>query len=401
MAITWCSGSGLHVRRNGELSSCFVDTLLLIPTAIVLFILIPALVLILRGKTEVFGQSCVRFKHHSLRWMLTILLLLCYLAKIGEGFMFQEMISTTPLHLYLPNMLSFLCLIVVTIYYDIVEVSQIFPVKKLSILFLYWLSSVIVWIVKFVQLYQVEGPYDIRLYTNLVILVFYTLLIIIERRVIFSRLPGRTEFSSWSKTNESEVEGEACREFQEGHIKFLHDFANFLSRSTFSWMSGILKLGNSRPLEPEDLGDLPPIDKADLNHKHFIKVWEKEKLRAEQLGSTPSLWRSYFIAYRRMILEAAFSRLCGDLLSFIGPLCLKQIVAYVEQRLRSNGEDGTNPQTADDVELSFSEFFGNGFVLSVVILFGNIASTTFFQYYVHLAVRFSINLRASLQVCLR
>ena len=397
MAITWCSGSGFNVRENGELTSCFVDTLLLIPTAVVLFVLIPALVLVLRGQSKIFGQSCVRLKHHALRWILTILLLLSYFAKIGEGFMFQEKITTKPLHLYLPHMLSFICLIVVTIYYDIVEVSQIYQAKKLSVIFLYWLSNVVVWVVKFVQLYQVEGPYDIRLYTNLLILVFNTLLLIIERRVIFSNLPGRSRSSAWSKTNESELADKACRGFQQGNIKFVHDFSNFLSRSTFSWMHGMLRLGNSRPLEPEDLGDLPPIDKADVNHKLFLIVWEKEKIRAAQKNTTPSLWRSYFITYRGMILIAAACRLFGDLLSFIGPLCLKQIVAYVEDTLKSN-EDETKPQTEDEVHMSISEFFSNGFVLSVVILLGNIFSSTLMQYYFYYAIRFSMNLRASLQV---
>ena len=397
MAVAWCSGSGFKVRVNGELTSCFIDTLLLIPTAIVLFILIPALVLILQGKSKVFGQSCVRFKHHSLRWLLTILLLLCYLVKIGEGFMYQEKISSTPLHLYLPNMLSFVCLILVSVYYDIVEVSQVFPIKKLAIIFMFWLSSVIVWTIKFVQLYQVEGPYDIRLYSNLCILVFYTLLLIIERRVIFSLLPGQSPCSSWSRANKSEMEGEAFLEFEES-FKFVHDFSNFLSRCTFWWMQDTLKLGNRRPLEPEDLGELPPIYKADFNHVKFIKIWQKEKLQATLNQSTPSIWHAFFVTFRSVILTTAASRLAGDALSFIGPLCLKQIVNYVEQTFKSNGGDATKPLTEDDVNMSNSDFFGNGFVLSVVILFGNIASTTCLNYHYYLAIRFSMNIRACLQV---
>ncbi|XP_028395271.1 ATP-binding cassette sub-family C member 9-like [Dendronephthya gigantea] len=397
MAVTWCSGSGIKVRENGVLTSCFVDTLFLIPTAIVLFVLIPALVLILRGKSEVFGQSCVRFKHHSLRWMLTILLALSYLAKIGEGFMYQQQISTTPLHLYLPNILALVCLIIVTVYYDIVEVSHESPVKKLSIIILYWLSSVIMWAVKFVQLYQAEGPYDIRLSTNLLILLFYILLLIIERRVIFSHLPQRSRGSAWSRANASEMEEDSCRNFQEGKIKFVHDFSNFLSRCTFSWMYDMLKLGNSRPLEPEDLGDLPSVDKADHNHKHFMKVWEAEKVRAAKKQTTPSIWLAFFLTYRKIILTAATCRLIGDLLSFIGPLCLKQIVAYVERTLKSNGEE-VKPPNEDNLHMSISDFFSNGFVLSVVILVGNIASSTFIQYYFYNALRYSMNLRASLQV---
>lgn len=397
MAVTWCSGSGIKVRENGVLTSCFVDALFLIPTAIVLFVLIPALVLILRGKPDVFGQSCVRFKHHSLRWMLTILLVLSYLAKIGEGFMYQQQISTTPLHLYLPNILALVSLIVVTVYYDIVEGSHDSPVKKLSIIFVYWLSSVIVWAIKFVQLYQVEGPYDMRLYTNLLILMFYIVLLIIERRVIFSHLPQRSLSSAWSKASACEIEEDSCRELQTGNIKFVHDFSNFLSRCTFSWMYDMLKLGNSRPLEPEDLGDLPPIDKADLNHKRFMEVWEAEKARAAKKQTTPSIWLAFFLTYRKIILISATCRLIGDLLSFIGPLCLKQIVTYVERTLKSNGEDA-KPPNEDNVHMSISDFFSNGFVLSVVILLGNIASSTFIQYYFYSALRFSMNLRASLQV---
>jgi ABC-type multidrug transport system fused ATPase/permease subunit len=159
----------------------------------------------------------------------------------------------------------------------------------------------------------------------------------------------------------------------------------------------MLKLGSSRPLEPEDLGELPPIDKAELNHKKFIKVWEEEKVRAAPKNTTPSLWRAFFITYKRIILTAAACRFFGDLLSFIGPLCLKQIVAYVEETLKSDSDDSKS-QTADDVEMPMSDFFGNGFVLAVVILFGNIGSTTLIQQYFYMSLRFSMNLRASLQV---
>ena len=104
MGVTWCSGDGLKVRENGQLTACFVDTLLLIPTAVVVFLLLPVFVVILCNENKRFGHTCMRFKYHAQRWILTMLLLLCLLAKVGEGFMLQKMISTTSLHLYLPNM---------------------------------------------------------------------------------------------------------------------------------------------------------------------------------------------------------------------------------------------------------------------------------------------------------
>jgi hypothetical protein len=194
------------------------------------------------------------------------------------------------------------------------------------------------------------------------------------------------------------MESEACQEFTEGRIKFVHDFSNFLSRCTFSWMQAMLKLGNSRPLELEDLGDLPQVDRAAVNHARFTNVWEAEKTRAARKHATPSLWRSIFLAFKGDILMQAALRLVGDLLSFIGPLCLKQIVTYVEKTLKSDGDDVAKPLTENDVHMPVSEFFGNGFVLSVVILFGNIAATTCINQYFYRAFRFSMNIRACLQV---
>ena len=405
MGVTWCSGDGLKVRENGQLTACFVDTLLLIPTAVVVFLLLPVFVVILCNESKRFGHTCMRFKHHAQRWFLTMLLLLCLLAKVGEGFMLQEMISTTSLHLYLPNMLSFLCLVAVTVYYDVVEVSQKVPVRRLVVLFVYWLSSVVVWTVKFARLYKVEGPFDIRLYTNLCILVFYTLLLIIERRVISSHLPTRSRFHKWTKANQREQQEEEddggggdCREFQEGRVKFVHHFANFLSRVTYSWLGTILRLGSSRPLELDDLGDLPSVDKADVNHQCFFKVWEKEKIRAAKHRTRPSLWRTYFNGYRFLLIKAAMCRLCGDLLSFIGPLSLKQIVKYVEVALKSDQNGEVKPESEMDVFLSVSDFFSNGFVLAVAILLGNIGMSSFLQYYFYISFRLCLKLRASLQV---
>lgn len=398
MAITWCSSEGgFKIHDNNKLSGCFVNTLLFLPTAIVVLTILPVLIVLLRRQWKIFGQSCIRFKNHSWRWILTLLLVLSFVAKIGEGFMYQQRISTTPLHLYIPHIFSVFSLVVVTIYYDVIEVSKTFAIKKLSLIFVYWLSGVIVWLLKFVQLYQVDGPYDLRLYTSIAILVFYILLLILEKRVIFSHFPQRTITSLWKRANESEAEHDECQEFSEGKIKFVHNFSNFLSRCTFSWFFDTLKLGSKRPLEMEDLGNLPFEDKADANHKKFAKFWEEEKSRAIEKKTSPSLWRTFFVAYRRLILTAASCKLASDLLSFIGPLCLKQIVHFVEDSLKSNSEE-VKPKSEHDVYMSSSDFFGNGYVLSVVILLGTIASSTFSQQYYYYALKFSMNLRASLQV---
>ena len=210
----------------------------------------------------------------------------------------------------------------------------------------------------------------------------------------------RSRFHKWTKVNQEEDGGDDCAEFKEGRVKFVHDSANFLSRLTYFWLDSMLRLGSSRPLEFDDLGDLPSVDKADVNHQRFSKVWEKEKIRAAEHKKCPSLWRAHFLAYRVLLVKSGLCRLCGDLLSFIGPLCLKQIVKYVETTSKSGGDGEVEPVSKTGVYFSFSEFFSNGFVLSVVIFLDDIIVSFFIQYQFYIITRLCMNLRASLQVYL-
>ena len=210
----------------------------------------------------------------------------------------------------------------------------------------------------------------------------------------------RSRFHKWTKVSQEEDGDDDCAEFKKGRVKFVHDSANFLSRLTYFWLDSVLWLGGSRPLEFDDLGDLPSVDKADINHQRFSKVWEKEKIRAAEHKKCPSLWRAYFLVYRALFIKGALCRLCGDLLSLIGPLCLKQIVKYVETTLKSDGYGDVKPVSKTDVYFSVSEFFSNGFVLSVVIFLDDIIVSSFIQYHFYIITRLCMNLRASLQVYL-
>ena len=148
---------------------------------------------------------------------------------------------------------------------------------------------------------------------------------------------------------EDDAKGLDCSRLQECKLKFIHDYSNCYSRVTFSWLWSILSLGNNRPLEGEDLGELPTTHMADTNHKRFFAIWEKERNKAAKQRRTPSLWRSYFLTYKSVLLKAAICRLCADLLTFMGPLSLKEFLNFVGTFLESGSSGKVKPAGEGDV----------------------------------------------------
>ena len=51
------------------------------------------------------------------------------------------------------------------------------------------------------------------------------------------------------------------------HIKYLRNYSSLLSKATFSWFIPILKKGYKRPLELDDLGQLPTVIMIDQFRK--------------------------------------------------------------------------------------------------------------------------------------
>lgn len=62
---------------------------------------------------------------------------------------------------------------------------------------------------------------------------------------------------------------------QEG---YLHHSAGWYSRVTYYWLTPLLRLGFSRPLELQDLGLLPDKETAATQFQLFNNVYEKHKV---------------------------------------------------------------------------------------------------------------------------
>ena len=103
--------------------------------------------------------------------------------------------------------------------------------------------------------------------------------------------------------------------------------ANFFSRATWGWLSGLLALGYRKPLEETDLGVIDPSDES----SRLVA-----QLRVDIGGaavSLPELERQLFSSIMRLqwaeVAAAGVAKLLGDLLGFVSPLALAGIVRFV------------------------------------------------------------------------
>ena len=61
-------------------------------------------------------------------------------------------------------------------------------------------------------------------------------------------------------------------------MRFVNDYVNVVSNATFWWLNWIFIKGYKKPLEQDDLGDIPKRHQADYNHRKFQKAFGKEKV---------------------------------------------------------------------------------------------------------------------------
>ncbi|KAE8982765.1 Canalicular multispecific organic anion transporter 2 [Phytophthora rubi] len=92
----------------------------------------------------------------------------------------------------------------------------------------------------------------------------------------------------------------------------------------FSWVTPLMKLGNERPLESDDLFQLDPYNRAANVSRQFGAAWEQQKRSGK-----PSLVWALSRAFGFKFVVAGFLKLIHDSLQFVGPMIIKDIIAYL------------------------------------------------------------------------
>ncbi|KAJ2045828.1 hypothetical protein H4S04_005414 [Coemansia sp. S16] len=103
--------------------------------------------------------------------------------------------------------------------------------------------------------------------------------------------------------------------------------ANIFSLLTFSWMSPLLKLSQSKQITEDDLWEVPshiaPVDVAETFDVH----WQHEL--DHHLHCTPSLWRALWRTTGTHIVIGGFFKLIHDSFSLLNPVLLSLLLEFV------------------------------------------------------------------------
>ena len=102
--------------------------------------------------------------------------------------------------------------------------------------------------------------------------------------------------------------------------------ANWFSRLFFWWVNPLIDLGNKKYLIDIDLFDIIESEKIDFNLKVFNTLEGKEKTKK----LPHSFGKIFFRLYRREFFLSFFFNLLSTLLQFSGPLCLNQILQFLD-----------------------------------------------------------------------
>ncbi|XP_038076865.1 ATP-binding cassette sub-family C member 9-like [Patiria miniata] len=338
-------------------NTCFINGLAFLPH--VTFIIVFALALFLLGCVCSYRKRgntkyVLCYPGHTVRWLVSLGSLFVLAAAIGEGFMTDETYrawqhSTQP-HYYAPGAAAFLAMFLSLIYNHQMELWQI---PSMSILLMiYWVLALIGESLQLADLkhHNIVDVTVLRFDLTVLKVIAYGILLLNEINLIRIKVVG----TSKRKTVNEDL--------QNPNMRFMDDYVSLLSKATYWWMNWVFVQGYKKPLEHNDLGDIPERHKAHHNHKLFQEAFDRELDRAKRKDTKPSMFRIYIDAYGPVLLEAALYKMISDVLNIIGPLCIGAITGYV-----------TTLSTPTDTELpaphyvEFGEFFANGFVLIVTL----------------------------------
>eukprot|EP01051_Picozoa_sp_SAG22_P001195 SAG22_NODE_44_length_24912_cov_33.648894_26_plen_365_part_00 len=103
-----------------------------------------------------------------------------------------------------------------------------------------------------------------------------------------------------------------------------------LSFLTFMWFDPLMQLGLRDQLQPADIWEIAERDKSVVVHAAFEQRWCAECARAARAGEDPQLWRAMAHCMKWHLAAAAGLRCTADMMDFVRPLIMQQILLVIE-----------------------------------------------------------------------
>eukprot|EP00325_Prymnesiales_sp_UTEX-LB-985_P002192 CAMPEP_0174706310 /NCGR_PEP_ID=MMETSP1094-20130205/9208_1 /TAXON_ID=156173 /ORGANISM="Chrysochromulina brevifilum, Strain UTEX LB 985" /LENGTH=950 /DNA_ID=CAMNT_0015904565 /DNA_START=44 /DNA_END=2892 /DNA_ORIENTATION=+ len=102
--------------------------------------------------------------------------------------------------------------------------------------------------------------------------------------------------------------------------------ASFFSKLTFTWLSPLLALGASRPLEHSDMYELQTRDAGDFNARKLSRAWTR---RAKTPGMPATMLRAWHDAFGLRFWVIGLIELLAVSLQYTQPIFVNLITSYV------------------------------------------------------------------------
>ncbi|CAI5745907.1 unnamed protein product [Peronospora destructor] len=111
--------------------------------------------------------------------------------------------------------------------------------------------------------------------------------------------------------------------------------ATCISSALFLWVTPLMELGNQRPLQHDDLYLLDPVNRALNVSTESQKAWKKQ---CNKPNGLPSLAWALASCFGGQLAKAGLLKLVHDSLQFVGPMLIKEIIAYLQNPEAQLGE---------------------------------------------------------------
>ncbi|XP_027924831.1 ABC transporter C family member 10-like isoform X3 [Vigna unguiculata] len=104
--------------------------------------------------------------------------------------------------------------------------------------------------------------------------------------------------------------------------------AGFLSRMSFWWLNPLMKIGQEKTLQDEDIPKLPELDRAEFCYLSFIEQLNTQKGK-ESLSQSSILWAIVFCHWKDILMSGLFA-LLKVLSVCTGPVLLNAFISIAE-----------------------------------------------------------------------
>ncbi|XP_066291928.1 ATP-binding cassette sub-family C member 9-like [Branchiostoma lanceolatum] len=380
------SANGNATTVDIRTEECLVDGLNLIPHAGYLPLALLALLLWRweQGKETETQKGWVLFPGHYARWTVTLVLLFITLCEVGEGVLSDSYSPGNHIHLYLPWIVSLLATLLAGVYYYQVEMSN--KPRLLLPLCLYYVMSAGFKAARLAHLYSRDvSSTRLRLSLTWTSVVLYALHIVIEGYTLFKL--------KYLSANPVQLKPHSA--LKDDNMRYVFPYVTLPSRATFWWASWILRVGYREPLEMSHLGRIPKQMGAKTSYDVFKSTYDHAKEKATAKNEKLSLWMVYIKAFSDAFVVAGILRLLVDVLTFSTPLILKGIVTWATENLKQGKVE--RPAYQGPYLVTSGEFFGNGFILLILMLIVNILRYQLDYFGAYMTFQQGVQLKAAVQ----